>query len=166
MTACWLAFSSCCGRQLFKPWRWGRRGSVRGSGYRGSRAASLEVSRRPSTVVRVGTGGRVGRSGREEAPPQRQGEATPSRTCTRVGPGARPDPSDDQVSDVERVVLKMSLMLPDVAACRGRTVPLVASDIATGVAWRTELPQGMGTPRSTCSSASVGCVGSNEEAIV
>ncbi|THU49519.1 hypothetical protein C4D60_Mb06t10420 [Musa balbisiana] len=112
-----------------------------------------DLGRRPSRSL----GGRARwfGSGREEAPPQRQGEATPSRTCTQVGPGARPDPSDDQVSDVERVVLKMSLTLPDVAACRGRTVPLVASDIATGVAWRTELPQGMGTPRSTCSSASV-----------
>ncbi|THU51143.1 hypothetical protein C4D60_Mb06t27910 [Musa balbisiana] len=100
----------------------------------------------PRGLPAVGHGGsgRDGRSGREEAPPQRQGEATPSRTCTQVGPGARPDPSDDQVSDVERVVLKMSLMLPDVAACRGRTVPLMAYDIATGVAWRTELPQGMG----------------------
>ncbi|THU49542.1 hypothetical protein C4D60_Mb06t10650 [Musa balbisiana] len=47
-----------------------------------------------------------GGSGREVASPQRQGGVTPSRTCTLVGPGTRPDPSDDQVSDVERVVLK------------------------------------------------------------
>ncbi|THU55825.1 hypothetical protein C4D60_Mb11t10700 [Musa balbisiana] len=150
---------------MFKLWPRGRRGSVRGSGCQGSRAASLEVSRWPSTVVWVGTGGRVGtsdrevgsgsrvgRSGREEAPPQRQGEATPSRTCTQVGPGARPDLSDDQVSDVER----MSLMLPDVAACRGRTVPLMASDIAIGVAWRTELPQAPGLPFFPISTVFVG----------
>ena len=31
-------------------------------------------------------------------------EATSSRTCTLVGSEAQPDPSDDQVSDVERVV--------------------------------------------------------------
>ena len=47
-----------------------------------------------------------------------------------------------------------------------RIVPLMASDIAIDVAWRIELPQGMGELRSS-SSASVKRAGSdNDEVIV
>ena len=60
----------------------------------------------------------------------------------------------------------MSLMLSDVAASRSRTVPPMASDIATGVAWRTELPQGMGELRPTSPSTLVERAGSDGSVVV